>query len=266
MYLNSMGDSLIASNGTLQDMGDCLCSSSVVNGNGDLATLTYQVLSNAPVNITLTGSELDTLDADSNIQVIPSTVSSLQIAANISGFFSAVQQGTSNSAWSIGPNPNPVNSTLAVDIQVNNASNIWGWSIPNITWNRNLLQLLNVTEGSFLVNNTGANPTVMCGNLPSQFDNVNGTITGGLSEQSTAQGAQLTRQAWWRHYGLTLRVAEQHTLTSRAQHSTRAAATTQGQPQTQTAPPSQLTCLHPIFSATASKAEISPSGRQPLGL
>ena len=191
MFLNSMGDSLIASNGTLQDMGDCLCSSSVVNGNGDVATLTYQVLSNAPVNITLTGSELDTLDADSNIQVIPSTVNSMQIAANISGFFSAVQQGTSNSAWSIGPNPNPVNSTLAVDIQVNNASNIWGWSIPNITWNRNLLQLLNVTEGSFLVNNTGANPTVMCGNLPSQFDNVNGTITGGLSEAINGSGCSI---------------------------------------------------------------------------
>ena len=182
MFLNSFGDPLIASNGTLQDMGDCLYSTSGVSGNGDLATLTFQVLSNAPSEISLTGSELDSPDVGDGIQVIPSTVTNLPIGVVPMGIFTADQQGTTNTVWSVGPDPNPINSTVAVDVRLDGALNVWGWSIPNITWNPRILQLTAVTEGGFLGDNTAGDPTAIAGNSPSQFDNVNGTIVGGLSE------------------------------------------------------------------------------------
>ena len=41
------------------------------------------------------------------------------------GVIRAVQSGTGNvSSWSLGPNPNPVNSTIAVDVRVDNASGV----------------------------------------------------------------------------------------------------------------------------------------------
>ena len=73
-----------------------------------------------------------------------------------SGVFSAVQQGTTNSVWTVGPSPNPINSTVEVDVRIDNASNIWGWIIPNITWNASVLQLTKVVEGGFLSDNTGS--------------------------------------------------------------------------------------------------------------
>lgn len=99
-----------------------------------------------------------------------------------SGIISAVQQGTTNSAWSVGPSPNPINSTIKVNIRVDNASNIWGWSIPDVTWNASVLQLTKVVEGPFLSDNTCGDSPSMVGNSRSLFDNGNGTIMGGLAE------------------------------------------------------------------------------------
>jgi hypothetical protein len=189
LFLNSFGDPLV-SNGTLQDMGDALMSSSSVSGSGDLATLTFQVLNNsASTSITLSSSELDSPDTGNGYQPIPCTINNLQIQAS-SGVISAVQQGTTNSDWTVGPTPNPINSTVEVDLGVDNASNIWGWTVPNVTWNPNVLQLTQVTEGSFLTDNAGENPTLLVGNSSSLFDNIDGTITGGLSD--SIQGAGIS--------------------------------------------------------------------------
>jgi len=195
LFLNSFNGTS-PSNGVLQDMGDVLMSSSTVSGSGNLATLTFQVLSNGPVNITLTGTQLESPDAGSGIQQIPFTANNLEIAPLLpppAGYFAAVQHGTNNQDWTLGTNPNPVNTTIGVDLTLNNASDIWSWSIPTITWNPQVLQLLNVTEGSFLANNTCEYPTVMSGSSPSQFDNVDGTIVSGLSE--TIQGIGVSEQS-----------------------------------------------------------------------
>ncbi len=48
-----------------------------------------------------------------------------------------------------------------------------------------------VTEGSFLADNTGGNPTVIAGNSPSSFDNVHGTIMGGLSGEIQGDGTSI---------------------------------------------------------------------------
>ncbi len=153
LFLNSLGDTVEVSNGTLRDMGDVLWSSSGVSGSGNLATLTFKVLSNAPVNITLTGSELESPYTGSGIEQIPCTVNNnlqIQPLPTPTGTFAAVQQGTTNQYWSVGPTPNPINTTIGVDVRISGASNVWGWAMSSVTWNPRILQLTGVTEGSFL--------------------------------------------------------------------------------------------------------------------
>lgn len=189
LFLNSLDDPIVISNGTLRDMGNVLMSDSTANGSGTLATFTFQVLSNTATNVTFTGSELEAPCNGTAIQPIPCTVSNLQVQAlpPPTGIFVADEHETTNQDWSVGPTPNPINTTIGVDVRVFAASNIWGWSIPNITWDPQVLQLTGMTEGPFLSANTGDNPTIMTGNSPSSFDNLHGTIIGGLSE--AIQGA-----------------------------------------------------------------------------
>jgi hypothetical protein len=54
--------------------------------------------------------------------------------------------------------------------------------MPTVAWNASVLQLTNVTEGPYLADNTGSDPTTFIGNSPLLWDNTNGDIMGGLSE------------------------------------------------------------------------------------
>lgn len=111
------------------------------------------------------------------------------IAATTSatGTFSAVQSGTTDvSSISVGPSPDPLNTNIKIDIRIDGAANVWGWSIPTITWNPQVLKLTKVTQGSWLSNNApGGDPTSFVGSSSSLFDNTNGKINGGLTEAIT---------------------------------------------------------------------------------
>src|SRR5208337_4524095 len=98
LFLNSHSDISDVSNGTLRDIGDALMSDSTVSGGGILATFTFQVLSNAATNVTLTGTELEASCNGSVIQPIPCTVNNLQIQPlpPPTGYLTADQQGTTN--------------------------------------------------------------------------------------------------------------------------------------------------------------------------
>ena len=93
------------------------------------------------------------------------------------GVVSAVQSGTLNvSSWQVGPNPYPINSTVAVDVRIDNASNVWGWHL-GVNWTASTLQLTRVVEGGYLKNQDS---TLFVGGSSSLFDNVNGKVNGGL--------------------------------------------------------------------------------------
>ena len=102
------------------------------------------------------------------------------------GTFCVVQSGTGGTtnitSVNVPSSPNPVGATLKFDIYVSGANDIWGWLIPNVTWNPKVLQLTKVVEGSFLADNTGAASTNFIGGVSTFWDNTNGDIKGGLAE------------------------------------------------------------------------------------
>ena len=96
---------------------------------------------------------------------------------------SAVQSGsTSTSKITVGPPPDPIGTTVKIDIRIDNAVGFWGWTLPTVAWNASVLQLTGVTEGPYLADNNGSDPTAFIGNSPALWDNSNGEIMGGLSE------------------------------------------------------------------------------------
>jgi hypothetical protein len=96
---------------------------------------------------------------------------------------SAVESGSANaSTITIGPNPDPIGTAVKIDIRIDNAVSLWGWTIPTVRWNASVLQLTGVEEGPFLADNTGGDPTAFIGNSRALWNNSDGDIMGGLSE------------------------------------------------------------------------------------
>ncbi len=106
--------------------------------------------------------------------------STLVEAQALTGVMSAVQFGTADtSIWSIGPSPNPINSTFKVDVRLDGATDdIWGWRV-NVNWSSSVLNLTRVQQGGFFTD-TGSS-TLMVGSSSAQWDNVGGSIMGGLA-------------------------------------------------------------------------------------
>jgi hypothetical protein len=146
------------------------------DSSGVLATLTFQVMGYGGSNITLSDATLMASSSDNVGTVVPSnnaTFTAVPLPA--SGIVSAVQSGTTNiSCVTVYPS----NKTVAVDVRIDNASNVWGWKV-GVNWNPQVLQLANVTEGNFLLD---TDSTTFVGGNPALWNNVNGTIVGGLSD------------------------------------------------------------------------------------
>ena len=115
--------------------------------------------------------------------------------SNISdAIISAVQSESTNaSKITLAPPPDPINTTVKIDIRIDNATPFWGWTIPTVSWNASVLQLTGITEGTYLADNTGSDPTAFIGNSPLLWNNTNGLIDGGLSE--AIQGADTSTDA-----------------------------------------------------------------------
>ncbi len=113
---------------------------------------------------------------------IPLTILGSSQASSSAPVISAVSSGsTSTSSITLSPPPNPINTTVKIDIRVDNAPGFWGWNLPKINWNASVLQLIKAVKGPFLDDNTGSDPTAFA--CPSAaWDNGNGTINGGMSE------------------------------------------------------------------------------------
>ena len=100
------------------------------------------------------------------------------------GTFRVVQSGsTSVSSVTVSSSPNSIGTTVKFDIYISGANAIWGWAIPSVTWNPEVVHLTKIKEGPFLADNApGGDQPSMAGTSSSLFDNVNGVLQGGLSE------------------------------------------------------------------------------------
>jgi hypothetical protein len=104
-------------------------------------------------------------------------------AGTSSPAISAVLSGsTTTSTINLGPNPNPINTTVKIDFRIDNAVPLWGWSVSTVAWNATVLQLIKVQEGPFLKDNTNSDPTSLVGNSAVEWNNTAGLIRGGLSD------------------------------------------------------------------------------------
>lgn len=114
-----------------------------------------------------------------------SSVSSATISAVASG-------STSNSSITLGPNPRPIGQTVSIDLRISSGAGIWGWILPAVTWNPQVLNLTGVVEGPYLADNTAGASTLFLGNSKQLWDNTNGLIVDGLTEvlEATATSSE----------------------------------------------------------------------------
>lgn len=189
--------------GTISNINDVLTSQNSASGSGNLIFFTFQIVGYGTTQINLVNVQLlgpAPSSTDSNPQ-IPSTATSATFtyeatpalvmtpSASISdAYFSAVQSGsTTTSSISVGPSPDPLNSTIKIDVRIGSVSvGFWGWTISTVSWNPAVLTLTKVTEGTFLADNTNGDPTSFVGNSKSLWNLTGGTIMGGISEAISA--------------------------------------------------------------------------------
>jgi hypothetical protein len=110
-------------------------------------------------------------------------ISSIADAASVSNaVISAVQSGTtSTSSITLGPMPNPIGTDVSIDLRIENGQGIWGWTVPTVRWNPQVLNLTQVKEGPFLSDNN-ENPTFFLWDSQLSWDNTNGYLPQGLSD------------------------------------------------------------------------------------
>ena len=124
-----------------------------------VATLTVTAPDASPAYPTYSNTSTTTM----NIQVINGAAA---------GTVSVVQSGTqTTSAFQVSPG-----STFSVDVRIDGASNVWGWS-ANVNWNPAQMQLESVTQGNYL-NATGDTFFIGGSGL---IDNVAGKVNGGIA-------------------------------------------------------------------------------------
>ena len=100
-------------------------------------------------------------------------------------FITAVKEGTKSNS-DITVNNDLIGSFIKIDLRIDNVSiGFWGWSLPSISWDPAVLNLTDVQEGAFIVDQTGAS-AYFIGNSPALWNNTSGKIDGGLTEALSA--------------------------------------------------------------------------------
>jgi hypothetical protein len=151
-----------------------------------LATLTFRTVGYGVSDITLSNGNLRTWSSDQNGTVVPTLNATFQVVTlPASGVVSAVQSGTLD-VWAFTVYSNE--TSVAVDLRIDNASCIWGWRL-GVCWNTSVLRLADVWEGSFLAD---TDVTYFWGWDPEQWDNVAGTVNGGLGCCLLSNGVEVT--------------------------------------------------------------------------
>ncbi len=209
-FLSSAGQtSLTASpidnnDGTIQNINDVLLSQNSASGSGDLVSFIFQIVGDGSTGINLANVQLlgpTSSSTDSNPQIAATVANAVfngdqslavqtDASASATGVLSVVLSGTTTtSSITLGPSPDPMGSTLTIDIYISGAANVWGWTIGSITWNPAVLSCNSAVEGPWL--KTGGSTLYLEGAI----NNVAGDIGGGLSDAIDSATAVATTNA-----------------------------------------------------------------------
>jgi len=205
-FLSSAGQtSLTASpidnnDGTIQNINDVLLSQNSASGSGDLVSFIFQIVGDGSTEINLANVQLlepKSSASDSNPQIAATVANavfngeqSLAVQAATSdptatGVFSAVLSGTTTtSSITLGPSPDPMGSTVNIDIYISGAANVWGWTLGSITWNPAVLSCNSATEGPWL--KTGGSTLFLAGAVNNAAGDIGGGIADAISSSGTA--------------------------------------------------------------------------------
>ncbi len=196
-FLRTAGQTSVTSSpidnsaGVIQNINDILTNQGNVSGSGDLAIFLFQIINFGSTQLTLTNVQLlaPIQGSGPSNPLIPATVANaafsyseptMAFSAASSAVASAVKSGTTSTlSITVGPSPDPMGSSISIDVRVDNVANLWGWTLDNVNWNASILQLTSVSEGPFLGTGGG---TSFIGDSSQLWDNTGGSILGGLSE------------------------------------------------------------------------------------
>jgi hypothetical protein len=206
-FLKSKGSTIFIaapidnSNGVIQNVNNVLSTQTNITGSGNLVSFTFKVVGIGETEINLVNVQLmePLSDSGSNNQIVARISNAVFFNIDIKSsasladtVFRAVQSGTTSSNIQAGPSPDPLGTTITVDIRVDSATvGIWGWNIATVSWNPSVLNLTKVQPGTWLDNNTpNGDPTQFVGNSKSLWNYSGGYIMGGISQ--AIQGADVS--------------------------------------------------------------------------
>jgi hypothetical protein len=198
-------------------------------------------------------------------------------ASAATGVISAVQSGTGGTtnvnSITVPSSPNPIGSTVSIDLYISGASNVWGWTIGSITWNPAVLNLnpltatpSGITEGPWL--KTGGATLFLAGSINNAVGDVAGGITDAISTSGTAvattsAGVLVTLAFTVVGSGTSSVTIGSATLYASSSDTTGTTPTTNSASVTVTAPPLSISLVP--HGQTSGNTITLPSSQNPIG-
>ena len=115
---------------------------------GVVATLTFTVVGYGSSAVTINGANLRASSSDNIGVSAPCNSASATVQQPVTSL-SLYQSGTTNPNIQYPSLQDPINATFKVDMYISTAAGVWGWN-AGVTWDPNVIQLISVTEGSYL--------------------------------------------------------------------------------------------------------------------
>jgi hypothetical protein len=141
--------------------------------NGTAATLIFTVIGYGNTGFTIGGAKLldSASDSGTPVSVTGTSVSVIAPVAQLALY----NHATGTSTVTIDSASNPIGSEFTLDLNITDASGVWGWSI-GVEWNPAVLLCTDVTEGTYLNGGNFSNSLFVVGFV----DNNAGIIRSGI--------------------------------------------------------------------------------------
>jgi hypothetical protein len=179
--------------GLIQNINTVFVSKISVSGSGALVSFTFQVIDYGSTEISLNSVELYAMSsgisagnlipvtvADAHFDSVPAAIMPASVTSS-SGVVCVVLSGSTDvSSVSLGPDPDPVGSTVKVDLYMRDAVGVWGWC-AYVSWNAAVLELTGVQNKHWIGDSTG-DGDLFTGSQSALWDNVHGLVRGGISD------------------------------------------------------------------------------------
>jgi hypothetical protein len=112
------------------------------------------------------------------------------VSATPTGTIHAYKYGSTDTTWSYPDGSYTLGTTtFRVRLQIDGASNVWGWGVDHMTWNPAVVNCTSVSEGSFIKGSDPDNPDHTTWFLVGTIDNVNGNAGNGIADVISNSGS-----------------------------------------------------------------------------